>query len=140
MGTVYCGPYADLIDADAHEGYAARKLPNGLLTSSWTYATREFRHHVAKCDCGWTGGTLHPPTEQGEDDAVQEWDRDHLQPLIRKARATWRPWAERTARAVHEVADLIGDNRPHDAATLLARLITRLDERRRIAAELADPH
>jgi hypothetical protein len=140
MGTVYHGPYANLIDAYHHEGYAARKLPTGLLTSTWSYATREFRHHVAKCGCGWTGSTLHPPTEQGEQDALEEWDRKHLQVLIRKARTTWRPWADRTARAVHEVADLIGDGQHHQAAELLSRLITRLEERRRIAADLANPH
>jgi hypothetical protein len=139
MGIVYHGPYANLVDSYRHEGYAARKLPSGKLTGSWTHATREFVGYVAKCECDWTGSTVHPPTDQGEQDAKDEWDREHLQALIRKARNTWRPWAEQTACAVQEVADLIRQGRHHQAADALTRLITELETRRRIAAELADP-
>jgi hypothetical protein len=42
----------DLYD---HEGYAARRLPDGTLTGTWTYATREFSAYVAACGCGWHG-------------------------------------------------------------------------------------
>lgn len=83
MGTVYCGPYADQINANAyHEGYAARILPNGTETGTWTHETREFRNYVARCDCGWRGTAVYPPTEHGEELALEEWDWDHLQPLI----------------------------------------------------------
>lgn len=82
MGTIYCGPYADAIDAYSHEGYGARILPNGTETAAWTYETREFRHYVARCDCGWKGTLTYPPTDAGYELAMEEWDRDHLQPML----------------------------------------------------------
>ncbi len=51
-------------DLDGHEGYAARRLPDGTLTSSWTAATAAFSSYVAKCECGWSGGD-HAPTDEG---------------------------------------------------------------------------
>lgn len=138
MGIVYCGPYADLIDSYSHEGYAARKLPSGKLTGTWTHETREFVGYVAQCDCGWTGATLHPPTEQGEETAGDEWDREHLQQLIDKAKRSWRQWADRTGDAVQHVADLVRDQQFHRAAGVLTRLIEQLKVRQRVVAELAE--
>lgn len=83
MGTVYCGPYADAIGYD-HEGYAARLLPDGAETGTWTYATREFHGHRAHCECGWRSAAVHPATDAGEEAALEDWDRDHLRPLIRE--------------------------------------------------------
>lgn len=85
MGTVYCGPYADAIGYDDHEGYAARLLPDGTETGTWTYATREFRGHRARCACGWRGTATHPATDAGEEAALDDWDCDHLRPLIQEA-------------------------------------------------------
>jgi hypothetical protein len=82
MGTVYCGPFADQIDAYGHEGYNARILPDGTETGTWTYETREFTGYRACCDCGWRGTTTYPPTDRGEELADEEWDHDHLRPLI----------------------------------------------------------
>lgn len=82
MGTVYCGPYADAI-GDDHEGYAARLLPDGTETGIWTYETREFHGYCARCECGWRGVVVHPPTDAGEDAALDEWDRNHLRLLVR---------------------------------------------------------
>ncbi|MFL6144916.1 MAG: hypothetical protein ACJ72N_24005 [Labedaea sp.] len=83
MGTVYCGPpYADVIGYDDHEGYAARVLPDGTETGTWTYATRQFSGYRAWCACGWRGSALYPPTDAGERGAEDEWDRDHVQPLL----------------------------------------------------------
>jgi hypothetical protein len=82
MGTVYCGPYADAIGYDDHEGYAARILPDGTETGTWTYETREFIGYRAHCACGWRGTLTYPPTERGEGLAYEERDRDHLRPLI----------------------------------------------------------
>jgi len=84
MGTVYCGPYADAIGYDDHEGYAARILPDGKETGTWTYATREFRGYRACCACGWRGTATHPATDAGEDVALDDWDHDHLRPLIQE--------------------------------------------------------
>jgi hypothetical protein len=84
MGTVYCGPYADAIGYDDHEGYAARILPDGTETGTWTYETREFRGCRAHCACGWRGTATHPATDADEDAALDDWDRDHLRPLIQE--------------------------------------------------------
>jgi hypothetical protein len=88
MGTIYCGPFAEQADTYSHEGYAARILPDGTETGTWTYETRESTGYRAHCDCGWRGTTTYPPTEQGEDLADEEWDRDHRRPLI-NAEAQW---------------------------------------------------
>jgi hypothetical protein len=75
-----------------HEGYAARKLPDGTLTARWTTDTAEFTAYVAACECArndgwdhddWYGTTEHPPTEEGEDAALAEWERVHARPLLR---------------------------------------------------------
>jgi len=82
MGTVYCGPYADAIGYNDHEGYAARILPDGTETGTWTYATREFRGYRAHCACGWASTLVHPATDAGEEAALDDWDHGHLRPLI----------------------------------------------------------
>lgn len=84
MGTVYCGPYADAIGYDDHEGYAVRILPDGTETGTWTYVTREFQGYRPGCACGWTSELVHPATEAGEDAALDDWDRGHLRPLIQE--------------------------------------------------------
>jgi hypothetical protein len=58
---------------DDHEGYAARKLPDGTLTGTWTQATAAFTAYVACCACGWTAEAEHPPMEAGEDAALDDW-------------------------------------------------------------------
>lgn len=91
MGIVYCGPYADAINQGErweHEGYADRKMPGGEFSNGeWSlrYPWEGPGAHVAfvaACACGWRSTTEHPPTDQGEQAATDEWERDHLQPLI----------------------------------------------------------
>jgi hypothetical protein len=65
-----------------HEGYAARRLPDGTLTGTWTYATREFTAFVPACGCGWHVEREHPPTEEGEDAALAQWRAEHATPLL----------------------------------------------------------
>jgi len=76
-----------LDDLDDHEGYADRRLPNGQLAGGvWTYATREFTAYVATCGCGWQASGEHPPTEDGEEAAVDQWRSEHAEPeLARQA-------------------------------------------------------
>lgn len=71
-------------DLEGHEGYAARRLPDGTVTASWTAATAEFSAYIAACACGWYG-TDHPPTEEGSDGAIDEWDEMHARPLLARA-------------------------------------------------------
>ena len=78
-----------LDDLDDHEGYADRRLPNGQLAGGvWTYATREFTAYVAVCGCGWQASGEHPPTEDGEEAAVDQWRSEHATPEL--ARQTTR--------------------------------------------------
>ncbi len=72
-----------------HEGYAARKLPDGTLTGTWSAATKEFLAFVPACSCGgpghwseWYGSTEYPPTDEGEEAAIEEWERLHAWPLL----------------------------------------------------------
>jgi hypothetical protein len=52
----------------------------------WTYATREFTAYVAACGCGWQATGEHPPTEEGEEAAVDQWRSEHAEPeLARQA-------------------------------------------------------
>lgn len=69
---------------EPHEGYAARRLPDGSLTATWTAETAEYEAHVAVCGCGWQGGT-HPPTEEGYEAAGDEWHERHWRPLVTPA-------------------------------------------------------
>ncbi|MFP5372167.1 MAG: hypothetical protein ACLGI3_15675 [Actinomycetes bacterium] len=69
---------------EPHEGVAARKLPDGTLTSSWTADTTEFVAFVARCSCGWEGGS-HPPTEEGADAAYGDWWDNHWGPKVTPA-------------------------------------------------------
>jgi hypothetical protein len=78
MGTIL----DDLYD---HEGYADRRLPDGRLAGgAWTYATREFTGYVAACGCGWHATRDHSPTDEGQELAVDQWRREHGEPLLER--------------------------------------------------------
>lgn len=77
MGSIY-------EDLEGHEGYAMRRLPDGTTTSSWTAETATFTSYVAACECDWRGGD-HAPTDVGYDEALDDWDRRHAQPLVAQA-------------------------------------------------------
>jgi hypothetical protein len=136
MGRMYWGPYADQVGN--HEGYAARELPDGTLTAVWTAETAECVAQIAACDCGWYGTTRHSATEDGDEAALEDWHRLHLQPLIAVARAGWPVWATRVAERARAVAEHIANDRPDRAALLIERLAEDVDTWRRTARELAD--
>lgn len=141
MGTI-------LDDLDDHEGYGARRLPDGTITAGWTAETAEFEAHVAACSCGWHGGGEHPATEDGYDSAVDQWEHDHARPLLAETvpadvtRATadtrqaignlarQRPRA--ALRAVDELAEWTAAMRRRlalaDPADRAARMRSRLDQ------------
>ena len=101
MGAVY-------EDLEGHEGYALRRLPDGTMTSSWTVETAAFGAYVAACECDWRGGD-HAPTAVGYEEAVDEWDRSHAQPLVKQAVPAY---VKRMLREMKQaVADLV-DERP----------------------------
>jgi hypothetical protein len=73
---------AVLDDLYDHEGFAARRLPDGTLTDSWTKETAKFDAYVAACDCGWRGDEDRPPSDAGHEIAIDDWERDHARPLL----------------------------------------------------------
>jgi hypothetical protein len=96
-----------------HEGYGARRLPDGTLTGTWTYATREFTAFVAACGCGWRGNIDHPPTDAGEELAIDQWDAEHATPLLARQ-------AERRQLELARTLEWLGGQagRLHDPATV----------------------
>jgi hypothetical protein len=73
-------------ELDDHEGYALRRLADGTLTGAWTHGVRDFTAYVAGCECGWQSRREHPPTEEGEEAAYEQWEREHALPeLARQA-------------------------------------------------------
>lgn len=65
MGSIYD-------DLPGHEGYAS------------SMAADEGQAYVAACSCGWAGAS-HPPTDEGYDAALDEWDQRHAGPLLAEA-------------------------------------------------------
>jgi hypothetical protein len=63
-------------ELDDHEGYALGRLADGTLTAALTHGV-EFTAYVAGCACGWHSRHQHPPTEEGEEAAYQQWEREH---------------------------------------------------------------
>jgi hypothetical protein len=72
-------------ELDDHEGHALGRLVDGTVTGAWTHGV-EFTAYVAGCACGWQSRHQHPPTEDGEEAAYQQWEREHaLAELARQA-------------------------------------------------------
>jgi hypothetical protein len=63
-------------ELDDHEGYALGRLADGTLTAALTHGV-EFTAYVAGCACGWHSRHQHPPTEDGEEAANEQWEREH---------------------------------------------------------------
>ena len=136
MGAIYD-------DLEGHEGYALRRLPDGTLASTSTPAMPEFRSYVAACECRWTGGD-HPPTEDGYEDAVDEWDHRHARPLL--AQAVPVEVRDKTREMKRALVELV-DQRPIAGLKAAGELVTwaealaaraRVARRSTIASEGAD--
>jgi hypothetical protein len=110
-------------DLEDLEGYAARRLPDGTVTSRWLPATAQFQAYVAACGCGWTGSD-HPPTEEGRVGAETAWEAGHAQPLLRQAVS--HGVAQAVAEARREVGEL-ARHRPLAAMAVLRDLGTWAD-------------
>lgn len=95
-----------LEDLDGHEGYGARRLPDGTLTATWSAATARFDAYVAACSCGWQGGE-HPPSEEGYEAALDQWDAGHARPLV--ALTVPADVADALAAAKEALAQLAGE-------------------------------
>jgi hypothetical protein len=64
-------------ELDDHEGYALWRLADGTLTAAWTHGVSEVTAYVAGCECGWHSRHQHPPTEDGQQAAYEQWEREH---------------------------------------------------------------
>ncbi len=109
---------AILDDLWSHEGYGARRLPDGTLTATGSTDSAAFDSYLAACSCGWHGGE-HPPTDDGYGAALDEWEADHARPLL----AEIVPTAVSTAitDAKHPIGRLMRD-RPEAARRTLDEL------------------
>jgi hypothetical protein len=126
-----------LEDLDDHEGYADRRLPDGRLAGGvWTYATREFTGYVAACGCGWHATRDHPPTDEGEEAAVDQWRAEHAEPLLARQATRRRGelglelrWLGRQADRLEDPATLGAVSRAVDHARQLVDHLQRDRER-----------
>jgi hypothetical protein len=85
---------------------------------------------VAACGCGWQASGEHPPTEAGEEDAVDQWMVEHAEPEL--ARQATRRHLE-LARMLEWLGSQAG--RLHDPATL-ARVARGLEQARGLLASV----
>jgi hypothetical protein len=106
-------------DLEDHEGYAARRLPDGTLTSTWTRDIAAFDAYVGACTCGWAGTIQHPPIEAGRTAAEDHWELAHARPLL--AAAVPARITELVDNMREEVAEL-ADDRPLAARAVAQRI------------------
>ncbi len=117
-------------DLDDHEGFAMRRLPDHTLTTTWSPATRAFTGYVAGCECGWHGQGEHPPTEAGEDQAIQEWS-SHANLMLARQADRRRGALAQTLRALGGLAEVVGD------PATLPRIARAAGRAQQLAADLA---
>jgi hypothetical protein len=108
----------DLYD---HEGFADRRLADGRLAGGvWSRDTLDWTGYVAACSCGWHASRNWPPTEDGEEAAVDQWRSEHGEPLLTR-QATRR-------RELARVLGWLGDQGGQlDDPTAVARVARAVD-------------
>jgi hypothetical protein len=116
-------------ELDDHEGYALWRLPDGTLTGAWTRGV-EFTAYVAGCACGWHSRHQHPPTEEGEEAAYEQWEREHA--VVELARQ-----ATRHRQDLGRVLEWLGNQagRLEDPATV-DRVARGLDRAHRLVTDV----
>jgi hypothetical protein len=117
----------DLYD---HDGYAARRLPDGQLTGTWSAATAAFTGYVASCGCGWQASAEHPPTQDGEEAAEDQWVAEHGEPLLARQAERRRADLARVLAWLGEQADRLQD------PEVVQRVGRAVDRARDLAAEV----
>ena len=140
MGIVYTRAYADEVNHPvAHEGYVARLLPDGRLSSTWNDEEVHIGL-VGACSCGWRAARVRPP---GEDDgpeyewALGDFHSQHLEPLIAQTAATsWPTWTRRITGQANRITALIAAGRLEEAHHLLDTLREETTQRMSLVAEL----
>ena len=143
MGVIYDGPYAEDVNRDAlHEGYPARIMPDGTLTSTWggSYGWTGHVGFVAACDCGWRSDRTRPPGEYDGPEyeaALHDFQTQHLDPLIEEAkRDSWPRWVRAITSYATSLAELAASGRLDDADDQLHALRDEVAHRMSVIAEL----
>jgi hypothetical protein len=75
-------------ELDDHEGYALWRLSDGTVVAAGTQGVREVTAYVAGCECGWQSHYQHLLTDQGQEGAYEQWEREHA--LVELARQATR--------------------------------------------------
>jgi hypothetical protein len=89
-----------------HEGYADGRLADGRLAGGiWSRDTLDWTGYVAACGCGWRGSLDHPPTEEGEQAALDQWRDGHATPLLARQAQQRRAELARVLRALGDTAE-----------------------------------
>jgi hypothetical protein len=124
-------------DLEDHEGYPARRLPDGTLTPTRTRGTAAIDAYIGACTRGWYASDHHPPTEARRGAAEDQSQLAHARPL---------PPAAVPARITELVDNLreevarLADDRPLAARTVAQCLsawsnhilqVTKIAERQR---------
>jgi hypothetical protein len=117
-------------ELDDHEGYALWRLPDGTLTAGGTHGVRDFTAYVAGCECGWHSRREHPPTEEGQEAAYEQWEREHA--VVELARQATRH-REDLARVLEWLGGQAG--RLEDPATV-DRVARGLDRAHRLVTDV----
>jgi hypothetical protein len=117
---------AILEDLDDHEGYALWRLVDGSVIPAWADGVGEFAAYVAGCEYGWQSQLEHPPTDQGQEAAYAQWEREHA--LAELAHQTERRRAElaQVLRALGGIAEFL------DNPTNLPRIVRAIDRAREL--------
>ena len=93
---------------DDHEGYVLWRLADGRLTHAWTNDNRrQLTGYVADCECGWRSHRAHPPTDQGEEAAREEWVREHAIPELGRQAQQRRAELTQVLRALGGIAAFV---------------------------------
>jgi hypothetical protein len=98
MGTV-------IEDLEDHEGYADQRLADGRLTGGrWQ---ERFTGFVPACGCGWHASQDYPPTEAGEQAALDYWHDTHASPLLVHQAQQRRAELAQVLAALGGIADFV---------------------------------
>jgi hypothetical protein len=111
-----------------HEGYADQRLADGRLTGGrWQERCMGF---VPACGCGWHASGDFPPTEAGEQAALDDWHDAHATPLHERQAQQWRAELAQVLGALGGIAAFV------DNPANLPRILRAGDRARALVEDL----
>jgi hypothetical protein len=134
MGIIYTGPYAGYLHPPGvkHEGYAARLMPDGTLTT-WRGETGHIGL-VGACCCGRHSDTVRPGADHGHGSpayrqAEDDFEAQHLNPLIERAAVEfWPTWSHGMQRQLDLFKEFIVNGQARGAIDTLVEIQRRCGE------------